>query len=139
MIERVQEAFELGFTAGQLPRRQDTYTWCAIYDDGHTVISESDVGSFADIHCADIPSSRVQTLLLLPMPGIERDLQRMDIPQDATPVFFRRRSVEINPLQGNARSRPTVHCIGWKRGDEATYLFVFDDGSTLLTDNLQAV
>jgi hypothetical protein len=77
-------------------------------------------------------------VLLLPLQGMGSS-HRVDVPAGATPIFFRRRSVEINPLQGETGNRTTTHCIGWKRGDEAVYLFVFDDGSTLLTNDLQAV
>ncbi len=42
-------------------------------------------------------------------------------------------------LETSEETHKTAHCIGWKRGDEAIYLFVLSDGSTLLTDNLQAI
>lgn len=111
---------------------KDAYTWRAVYDE-YSYHQETDENCFADVD-----QSRVKALFLLPLPGTEGDPQRMDIPEGASPVFFRRRSIEIN-LATSEQARKTVHCIGWKRGDEASYLFVFDDGSTLLTDNLQAV
>lgn len=129
-----EEAFTLGFLAGQAPKQPDTYTWCAIYHDG-TAISEFDRPEGRGF--AEVEQSRVKDLLLLPQEGGETYC--MGIPLDAQPVFFRRRSIEINPLAGESRSRPTAHCIGWKSDETATYLFILPDGSTLLTDNLQAV
>jgi hypothetical protein len=111
---------------------KDAYIWSAVYGD-YTDIFENIENSFADVD-----QTCVKTLFLLPLQG-NRHQHRIDLPQGATPVFFRRRSIEINPLQGATGERPTVHCIGWKRGDEAVYLFAFEDGSTLLTTDLQAV
>lgn len=112
---------------------KDAYTWRAVYDDDQTAIYENAENSFADVD-----QTRVKTILLLPLvEGLQP--HRMDIPSGAQAIFFRRRSIEINLVQEASTPRPTVHCIGWKRGDQAVYLFVFDDNSTLLTDNLQAV
>lgn len=113
---------------------KDVYTWGALYDD-NSCIGEYD--RLEGRGFAEVESARVKELLLLSLQG--DSAHSVKIPQGATPVFFRRRSIEINPLQGSSEARPTVHCIGWKRGDEAVYLFIFDDGSTLLTNDLQAV
>ncbi len=111
---------------------KDTYTWRAVYDDERTCIQENAENSFAEVD-----QSRVKAVLLLPLQGCSS--HRVDIPDGATAVFFRRRSITLNPNTDEQQSRTTVHCIGWKRGSEAVYLFVMDDGSTLLTDDLQAV
>ena len=111
--------------------QQETYTWRAVYDE-HSYHQENAENSFADVDHA-----RVKTLLLIPLQGGAS--HRVDIPSGATPVFFRRRSIEVNPLQGETQSRPTVHCIGWKHDEQAVYLFAFDSGNTLLTSDLQAV
>lgn len=134
MQQEQQDAYNLGVLAGQAPIQRDIYTWRVVYDDDCTAIYENAENSFADVD-----PLRVKTLLLLPLEGTECEPQHIDIPHGAQAVFFRRRSIEINPLAEESSPRPTVHCIGWKRGDEAIYLFVFDNGSTLLTDNLQAV
>jgi hypothetical protein len=118
-----------------IEQAQDAYTWYALYEDDD-IISEHDRPEGRGF--AEVDSTRVKALVLIPSQGTGATHQ-IELPQDATPVFFRRRSIEIDPLQGESTQRPTIHCIGWKKGDEATYLFVFDDGSTLLTDNLQAV
>ncbi|MBA2285832.1 MAG: hypothetical protein H0W02_10135 [Ktedonobacteraceae bacterium] len=66
----------------------------------------------------------------------------VSVPAGAVPVFFRRRSIELTP-EGSIVTRKTTHCIGWKHDiafdDRAVYLFVQADGSTLLTDDVQAV
>lgn len=129
-----KEAFPLGLLAGQVPTRPEAYTWSAVYDDD-TAISEYDREEGRGF--AEVDQTRVKTLLLFPQAG--GDPYIMDIPEGAQPVFFRRRSIEINLVAGESSPRPTKHCIGWKRGDEATYLFILEDGSTSLTNDLQAV
>ena len=129
-----EEAFTLGFLAGQTPKHPEAYTWSAVYDD-YTSISEYDR---EEGRCfAEVDQTRVKTLLLFPQTG--GDPYTMDIPEGSQPVFFRRRSIEINPFAGESYPRPTTHCIGWKQDDTANYLFVFLDGHTLLTNDLQAV
>jgi len=126
-VRLAREAYDLGVLVGQAPTQPEAFTWCAIYNDGTTVSETSDNGF------ADVDQSRVKNLVLLPATeGIEP--QHMDIPSGASPIFFRRRKILLQDGQ-----RTTIHCIGWKRGDEAIYLFISDSGDTLLTDNLQAV
>lgn len=64
---------------------------------------------------------------------------QIEVPIGAQPVFFRRRSIAINPTSGQEESRSTVHCIGWKSNEDAEYLFVYNNGETLLTNESQAV
>lgn len=118
-----------------IEQAQDAFTWYALYENDD-FISEYDRPEGRGF--AEVESARVKTLLLIPCRGMEAS-HRVDVPAGATPIFFRRRSVEINPLQEETGNRTTTHCIGWKRGAQAVYLFVFDDGSTLLTNELQAV
>jgi hypothetical protein len=117
-----------------IQQAQDVYTWDACYTDG-SFIAEDDREEGRAF--SEVDKGRVQALRLFHCKA--GPSHRVDVPRGAQPVFFRRRSITIDPLQGESSPRPTVHCIGWKRGEEAVYLFVLDDGSTLLTDNLQAV
>jgi hypothetical protein len=106
---------------------KEAYTWAVHYTDGSS-IREYD---HPDGHgFAVVDSARVTFLT------IESDLHShaVGIPDGASPIFFRRRKILLQDGQ-----RTTIHCIGWKRGDEAIYLFISDSGDTLLTDNLQAV
>lgn len=116
-------------------KTQGMYHWWAVYTDDSCIgeLDRDEGRVFAEVDLA-----HVKTLVLLPCKW-DGPSHGVDIPQGATPVFFRRRSIKLHPLQGETGNRTTTHCIGWKRGDEATYLFCFDDGSTLLTSDLQAV
>lgn len=114
-----------------IEQTKDAYTWRAVYDDKRTCINENAENSFAAVD-----QSRVKAVLLLPLQG--GSSHRVDIPSGAQAVFFRRRSIILNPITGEG-GRKTVHCIGWKTAQNAQYLFVHDDGDTLLTSDLQAV
>jgi hypothetical protein len=115
---------------------KDAYTWGAIYTDGSSIGEYDDPGGLG---FAAVDSTQVKRLGLLNASSPHLASHSVDIPPGATPIFFRRRSIELGPIVGEEQGRSTVHCIGWKRGDEAVYLFVYDDGSTLLTNDLQAV
>ena len=106
---------------------KDIYKWRVVYNDG-TSIDEDEENGFTN----DVDKGNVASLFLLP-------LHRVDVPPGCHAVFFRRRSIEINLMSDEENNRPTVYCIGWKCGEEGTYLFVFDDGSAFLTNDLQAV
>lgn len=56
-----------------------------------------------------------------------------DIPQGATPIFRRRHKIHL--IGGPY----TIHCIGWQNGDTGCYLFVFNNGTALLSSDFQAV
>jgi hypothetical protein len=110
---------------------KDAYTWCAKYHDG-TQIPEYDESCPNGRGFAEVSASQVATLEL-------SSAHKVAVPHGATPVFFRRRRMELNPNDDNVVSSTTTHCIGWKKGENACYLFVSEDGSTLLTNDAQAV
>jgi hypothetical protein len=83
-----------------------------------------------------IDQSQVKSLALLSVGNV---VHQVDIPDGAQAVFLRRRMLAINPMNEQLQHASTIHCIGWKRGEDAVYLFIRDDGSTLLTNDLQAV
>lgn len=137
-----QSIFDLGLATGQTcglraPTQQDTYTWQVQYTDG-TLTNEYDEARPDGREWSAREEKSVQSIILLPVEQAT-EVHSIPIPEDATPIFFRRRSIAFNPNTGEQQSRPTVHCIGWKRNTEAVYLFVFDSGQTLLTNDLQAV
>ena len=109
---------------------RDLYTWRVTYQDGSEA-HEPDTGSF--VH---VDQDQVKSLALLSAGNVEH---QVDIPDGAQAVFFRRRMLAINPMNEQLQHASTIHCIGWKREDDGVYLFVKDDGSTLLTNDLQAV
>lgn len=112
--------------------KQDAYTWRAYYGPGQGYLDEFHaVAGFASVESG---------CTALSLQNQETEAEHVvEIPSGATPVFFRRRSITVNLVDESTESRQTMHCIGWKRDDNAVYLFIGEDGSTLLTDNLQAV
>jgi hypothetical protein len=111
---------------------KDVYTWRVVYEDGKTCINENEDNSFADVD-----KMRAKTIILLSL--LDESSYRVDVPDGATVVFFRRRSVRINPISGESNFSATVHCVGWKNDEEAEYHFVFGDGSALVTSDFQAI
>lgn len=121
----------------QLPKLPDAYTWQVTYVDG-TCTRECDESRTDGRGWAEREAKDVATITLARVED-GTVVQSIDVPEGAEPVFFRRRTVTVNPNDESMQRDSTVHCIGWKRAGEAVYLFVYEDGSTLLTDNLQAV
>jgi len=112
---------------------KDAYTWCTLERDQGMLDEESAAHGFASAL-----ANSVESILLIPT-DLGRSVHRVSIPEGASAVFFRRRSVAFHP-DGNTTAGATVHCIGWKRdGENGVYLFVGEDGTTLLTDDMQAV
>lgn len=116
---------------------KDVYTWRVLYQDG-TTTDEFDEARPDGRGWAEREDKPVQTITLARVKD-GMVVQSIDVPEGTEPVFFRRRIVTFDPTGSNPQHDTLAHCIGWKRGDEAEYLFVFDDGRTLLTDDLQAV
>jgi hypothetical protein len=116
---------------------KDVYQWRVVYQDG-TVTDEYDNARPDGRGFGERKAKPVAEIRLMTWHPFNDHEHRVDIPDGATAVFFRRRSIVLNPTTGEG-GRTTVHCIGWKREQEAVYLFVFDDSSTLLTSDLQAV
>jgi len=65
-------------------------------------------------------------------------MHEVQVPPRAQGVFFRRRSVVLNFEDDSVVNRKPAHCIGWKLGEQAVYLFVRGNGTTLLSSELQA-
>lgn len=113
----------------------DAYSWLVIYQNG-TEFHEFDEPGTIGRGFAEVDSTHVEKLALVTgtFPAFV-----VNVPEEATPIFFRRRSISLNLIDESMTRQGTVHCIGWKHEEKATYLFVFEDGSSLLTDDLQAV
>jgi hypothetical protein len=113
---------------------QDIYTWRAYYDNNATdYLDESHaVAGFGSVDLA-----RCTSITLINQANLT--LYVVEVPAGAQAVFFRRRRVAISLSDESCKPQGTVHCIGWKRSDEeVAYLFVYEDGSALLSNNLQA-
>jgi hypothetical protein len=109
------------------------YTWQVIYQDD-TIMSEFDGDRKRGF--AEANSGQIKAIELKPLGNHALPSHRVDIPVGAVPVCFRR-----HKGMDSITNRPdyTVHCIGFQYMHDACYLFVFDDGSTLLSSDLQAV
>ena len=117
----------------------DAYMWVVTYQDG-TDLKEFDSANQLGRGFAEVDHPKVKALHLLPVHAGSMRAHVVAIPDDATPQFFRRRTLTLDALgDDEARAGGTVHCIGWKRVDQSVYLFLWDDGSSLLTEDLQAV
>ena len=119
-----------------IEQAKDVYRWLVAYKDG-TYLGEYDHPN--GLGWAEIGDKPVKAVWLLRSDPNADYGHRVDLPRGATPVFFRRRSIELRLDDEQQIARPAIHCIGWKQGEQAIYLFVFEDGSTLLSTDLQAV
>lgn len=110
----------------------DAYTWTALYVDGTYLPEHEATQGFASVDQEHVKSIELHS-------SDDFSMHSVSIPQGAQPVFFRRRRIAINVMEESSEPQATVHCIGWKRSEEdAVYLFVFADASTLLSSDLQA-
>ena len=112
---------------------QDIYKWVVVYQDG-TFTEEFDDARPDGRGFAELEDKPIMGVELWESPPVS-SVHRVSVPNGAIPVFFRRRYIALTGIG----ERNTVHCIGWKREESACYLFIFPDGSSLMTDDLQAV
>lgn len=109
---------------------QEMYEWHAHYQDGGELFEEDAQEGFASVDQSRILALELRTEARATTPTVF-------IPPGAQAVFFRRRSLVISPGDGSQAPGYTIHCIGWRRGEDAAYLFVKDDGNVILTNDLQ--
>lgn len=132
--------------------RFDPWHWLAIgvERDGTTggerewQLDEYDPGSGAHRRFLSVTAhaGRVTRIVLLPQyPERYPDLKPvvLIVPENAHPVFFRRRSVVaiLDPSAPIPEPQPRVTALGWRyvRGTKEHLLLLYDDGSVLLTDD----
>ncbi len=112
----------------------EAFSWSVVLADG-PMVSEEEAGSFAAV--AHRP---VRTIILDPHAGSPPVFVR--VPEGARPIFFRRRKIVLDPA-GEETDRRTITCAGYQTTEggrnRAVYLFVFEDGTLLLTDRHDAV
>lgn len=109
------------------------YTWSVIYRDD-TTMPEFDGNRRRGFKEAD--NGQIKTVELKPLDNQPLPSHRVNIAEGATPVCFRR-----HKGMDSITNKPdyTMHCVGFQCMYDACYLFVYEDGSTLLTSDLQAV
>ncbi len=121
----------------EIKKTQDIYTWHVEYHNG-VIVREFEELDSQGRGFAEVNSSQVKAVALSSLSLPAQEVHRVEIPEGAEPVFFRRRATIA--FQGDDTPDVSVkHCIGWRRGEQGVYLFVREGGSTLLTDNHQAI
>lgn len=118
----------------------DLWTWVALYDDGSRLFEYDETGSHG---FTEVDLSRLRVFLLVPtQPGFSTHHVQIAPSKGQRPIFFRRRSIQL-AQDGSEVEKKTVHCLGSQSTVQgvnvASYLFLFEDGSSLLTDDYQAV
>lgn len=117
----------------------DLWSWVAHYDDETTLAEYDQTGEHG---FADVDQSKLVAFRLIPhREGLPSPV--LKVTADIRPIFFRRRTITIDPVSGREVGRSCVHCLGWQTTahgkNVASYTFFFEDGSVLITDNGQAV
>ncbi len=113
---------------------QDSYSWVALYSNGET-LGEHDGGGQP---FAAVDLSRLAAVVLVPnRPGFPQIHVR--IGPGMRPIFFRRRSIALDPNSGESSHLPSVTVIGWQKTvagrNVKSFTWIFDeDGSIALTD-----
>ena len=114
---------------------KDAFTWHFTYHNGIQVPefdqSRPDGRALADVDMSQVKQLDLDTSDMLGKHSVV-------IPDGANPVFLRRRPFVIDSNTGD-QTKTTIHCIGWKSEKSECYLFIFEDGSTLLTSDFNAV
>lgn len=111
----------------------EAYQWYVALQQGDLLIPEYDEmfpqgRGFSDI------TAPIKSVMLIGEGGSHCCL----IPQGANPVFFRRRALTLVPGM-KTQHIATAHCIGYEGEMGSSYLFVFEDNSTLLTHDRNAI
>jgi hypothetical protein len=118
---------------------KEAYTWCVTLHDDTQIVEfdddRPDGRGFSELDKSQ--KAQIKTLHLFRPNGLYSYV--VTIPDGAEPVFFRRNPIEISLSENKEVGRTRINCIGWKQGDSACYLFVFGDGSVLMTSDFRAV
>lgn len=114
---------------------RDDYLWRGHYSDQTTIDEIGPDGVPRPF--ADIDLSRLKALELIG----ERSYV-VPISPGIRPIFFRRRRIETT-MDGAEVGRSTITCIGWQKTERGrnvqSFLFLFPDGSSVLSDDRNAV
>ena len=114
----------------------DDYQWVAHYADGTRVPEYVDGVARG---WRDVAHARVVALSLIPTDP-NQDVIRLELPQGAMPVLFRRRSVTVAYQDGwPVTSRETITVIGWESATASHYLAVSANGDVHATPDREAL
>lgn len=119
---------------------RDAWTWLVVYRDG-SMLHECD-GQNPHAAYADIDIEQVDKMALIPLrDGLPQLV--VQIAPGMRPIFFRRRLIELQIADGDTVGSQTIHCLGYSTNGNGPrtehFTFVFDDGSTLLSNDRNAV
>ena len=106
---------------------QDALTWLVVYADGTRLAEYAADGT--EHGWGEVGSAQVRAVCLMYADGATPFV--VAIPPGRSPVFFRRRSIEVALEDGSEVRRTSATCLGWD-GDGA-YLWIYEDGSVALT------
>lgn len=132
------------------PIRVDTsYIWEAIYDDGQSSLVEwerMENGEIIQHGFREIALEQTTGMILHAIGGREGQ-GAISVKIDATggmrPIFFRRHQSTLNFETGEVTKHEPIHVLGWQRTVHGTnvssYVYIFPDGSLLLSDRHDAV
>jgi hypothetical protein len=123
-----------------VPLSQDAYTWQVFYEDGAAVREHDEAEG---VSWSEATRKTVSEIALCSASSGREIRHIVQVPEGAIPVFFRRRSLMIDPMatEGDGKYQATAHCIGWKREEtgEEVYQFILEHGASILTSDLQAI
>lgn len=124
----------------------EMYMWRVHYTDGEIFPEVTEAGEDRGFALVDL--ARVAAVEIIPMfDHLKSALVKIDAASGMRPIFFRRRYIGLNYMDGTETNRATVTCLGWQKtlfvgGEErnsASYTFFFEDGSILITDDHNAI
>ncbi len=123
------------------PAFKDQYTWRVEYTDGTQFGEIADDGTILPFGAVEM--GRVRALGVVAVEGEDSPLFMVWIKPGQRPIFFRRRSIELNPNDGTQTALPATTCIGWQETrhgrNVASYLFICPDGQVILSSDPKAV
>lgn len=116
--------------------QQRTYRWHAVYRDGRELDEFDESRPDGRGPGEALAGGTLASLSLIDVQG--GPSHHVIIPQDAEPVFvWRNTVVAMGPDVGADAIRVCV--MGWKRGEQGCYLFVFPNGMVLVSEDFNAV
>ena len=115
----------------------DRWTWTAHLVDGTAVAEYDDAGVARG--WAAVDGRAVRAIVLTPTAAGLPGPMVATVPEGATPVLFRRRTLTVQADGGAVVEQRTATCAGWEREGQGCYLVAFDDGAILLTADREGV
>ncbi len=115
----------------------DVFTWIACYDDGSSLMEIESDGT--EHGFAEVDLDRLSAFVLNPMrEGLPSPVVKIDRAGGQRPIFFRRRSIALDPETHGEANRSTITVLGWQKTVEGknvkSFAALYEDGSVLISD-----